>query len=132
MSDAKSASDTILFVDDEDMFREIACGVLEDAGYNVLAAAGAREAQTISRTYQAPIQLLITDVVMPGVSGPELAKGLLAERPSMSVLYLSGYGNENPEIRRLTQAGARYLQKPVTAPTLSRAIRELLDSSSNS
>src|SRR6185503_11252070 len=110
---------TILLVDDEDVFREIACDVLEDAGYHVLSAADAREARDISRSFEAPIGLLITDVVMPGMSGPELAQGLLAQRPSMRVLYLSGYGNENPEIRRLTQAGEKYLQKPVTAPTLS-------------
>jgi CheY-like chemotaxis protein len=124
------AAHTILLVDDEDIFREIARDVLEDAGYRVLAASGGPEARDISRSFQEPIRLLITDVVMPGMSGPELAKRLLEQRPGMRVLYLSGYGNENPEIRQLTETGARYLQKPVTAPTLSRTIDDLLTTDS--
>jgi two-component system, cell cycle sensor histidine kinase and response regulator CckA len=119
-------SETLLLVEDQDALREITREVLQEAGYKVLDAAGPAQATAISRACREPIHLLITDVVMPEMPGPELAERLLGERPDMRILFLSGYSEEMAAIKKLNAIGVQYLQKPVTIQALSGAIRELL------
>jgi two-component system cell cycle sensor histidine kinase/response regulator CckA len=118
--------ETVLLVEDQDALREVTCDVLESAGYTVLTASGAVEARKMSDAHAATIHLLISDVVMPDMAGPDLAEVLLTQRPDMRVLFLSGYNEEMAAIKKLSAAGVKYLQKPVTIQALSAAMRELL------
>src|SRR5205823_7287843 len=87
-------SETILLVEDEDLVRGLARQILELCGYVVLEAAQGEEAILLSRAYAGPIQLMVTDVVMPHMSGRELAARLAELRPAMKVLYMSGYTDD--------------------------------------
>jgi PAS domain S-box-containing protein len=119
---------TVLLVEDEDGVRAFAREVLCQTGYEVLEAAGGPEALELSRRYSGPIDLLVTDVVMPDMRGPELSERLHQERPETRVLFLSGYAE--PELRH--QEGfdrtAAFLTKPFTPTALSRTVREVLGS----
>jgi len=99
--------------------------ILTADGYSVLAAQSPDEAARLCRDYSSPIHILLTDVVMPGVSGPELAKGLLALRPSLKVIYMSGYAGEYLDDEGIHE-GAAMLQKPFTAAALAEKIRSVL------
>ncbi len=119
--------ETLLLVEDEEMVRTLACEILRRFGYKVLEAKGAKEAMRLSRGHEGPIHLLLTDVIMPKVGGPELAAQLAREREKLKVLYMSGY-TENA----LHQQGALrpekiLLQKPFTADALARKVRDALD-----
>jgi two-component system cell cycle sensor histidine kinase/response regulator CckA len=117
--------ETILLVDDEAVLRDV-CGVyLESKGYTVLKAGDAKEAMTICRSYDHPIHLLITDIVMPGMGGFELAKSALELRPALAVILVSGCTD-----RRLDRAAigcGKFLHKPFGFDALDRTIRSLLD-----
>ncbi|HSE03370.1 MAG TPA: response regulator, partial [Methylomirabilota bacterium] len=91
MADREGAPATVLVVEDEEEVRALARDVLEMNGYTVLEALDAADAGRLAETHPGPIHLLITDVVMPGVSGPELARRLRAHRPDLRVLCMSGY-----------------------------------------
>jgi two-component system, cell cycle sensor histidine kinase and response regulator CckA len=121
---ADTGSEHILLVEDEDGVRTVLHRILAGRGYRVLAANGADEALDVARRHQGGIDLLLTDITMPRVKGPELAAALLAEQPRMRVLYMSGYsGGPLP-----TGSGAPLcLQKPFSAQTLARTIRAVLD-----
>ena len=119
--------ETILLVEDEDQVREVAHGILRRHGYQVLAARNAGEALLLCEQHPALIHLLVTDVVMPQMSGPSLAKRLALLRPDMKVLFISGY-TDNAAIRHgVIDAKVAYLQKPLTAETLTRKVRGVLD-----
>ncbi|HVT58792.1 MAG TPA: ATP-binding protein [Thermoanaerobaculia bacterium] len=123
-SAAETGSENILLVEDEDGVRAVLTRILANRGYRVLAATGADEALDVARRNQGGIDLLLTDVTMPRMRGPELARTLLAEQPRMRVLYMSGY-NEGP---LPAGAGAPIcLQKPFSAQTLARTVRKVLD-----
>jgi CheY-like chemotaxis protein len=119
-------SGTILLAEDEEGVRAFITASLERHGYRVLPAAGADEALRVSSSYPDPIDLLVTDVVMPRMRGPELASRLVASRPRMKILYISGYSDPGFDGRLTTPTGARYLQKPFAADALLQAIRETL------
>ncbi|HTY40930.1 MAG TPA: PAS domain S-box protein [Thermoanaerobaculia bacterium] len=120
-------SETILLVEDEDAVRSLTRRCLETAGYTVLPAANAEEALAVAARLEGRLDLLLTDVVMPGASGPELSRRLLERRPGTRVLYVSGYTDASMVSHVAIDAGASFLQKPFTPETLARKVREVLD-----
>ena len=120
-------SETVLLVEDEKAVRDLARRVLEGRGYAVLVGADADQALELSRRHQGPIDILVTDVVMPGLSGPRLADVLLAERPSLKVLFTSGYAGEEIANRGVLPPETQLLQKPFTPRSLAQRVREILD-----
>ncbi len=123
---AVGGNETILLVEDEDAVRDLARLVLERQGYRVLTAANAVQALEIVADADRHIDLLVSDVVMPGASGPELARQVRAIRPEIKVLYLSGYTEEMIGQRSRLEGGDGFLSKPFTPQTLARTIREVL------
>jgi two-component system, cell cycle sensor histidine kinase and response regulator CckA len=119
--------ETILLVEDEEAVRLLSRALLERQGYRVIEAADAAQAIRLAAEEKTPIGLLVTDVVMPGQTGPELFAYLAPLRPNMQVLYLSGYTDEAIVRRGVLKAGTAFLQKPFTAVALSTKVRELLD-----
>ena len=119
-------SETILLVEDDEAVRRLARRCLGEKGYVLLEAANGDEALRLSERHQQAIHLLVTDMVMPRMSGRDVAERLSATRPSMRVLYMSGYA-EDVIRRRGLPVGARLLQKPFTTDLLGRAVRDVLD-----
>jgi two-component system cell cycle sensor histidine kinase/response regulator CckA len=120
-------TETILLVEDDSQVRTLARTMLAACGYTVLVAASGEEALRLAAAYDGPLHLLLTDVVMPGLSGPELAARLVAERPGLPVLYISGYTDDRLERHGLPNATTAFLSKPFTAEALARAVRQVLD-----
>jgi two-component system, cell cycle sensor histidine kinase and response regulator CckA len=121
--------ETVLLVEDEAAVRASTCEFLIRCGYTVVTAENGEEALRVSREYSGPIDLMITDVVMPKMGGPKLAAQLLAERPQMKALFLSGYA-ENTMLRHGgVDVGSRFLSKPFSLSTLANKIREVLECS---
>jgi two-component system cell cycle sensor histidine kinase/response regulator CckA len=119
--------ETVLLVEDEDGVRELLWKILTEHGHTVLEARHGRDALTVAGGYNQPIQLLVTDVVMPEMGAGELADQLLTQRPDMRVLFISGYTNDELIRRGVTQSEAAFIQKPFTAEGLMRKVREVLD-----
>jgi CheY-like chemotaxis protein len=120
-------TETILVAEDEDGVRSLTREVLEKFGYTVLEAANGEEALKVAERHQGPLHLLLSDVVMPRMGGPELAQELVARRPDVKVLYMSGY-TDHPMVRRgVVNAGVAFLQKPFTPTGLVSRIREVLE-----
>jgi DNA-binding NtrC family response regulator len=124
---AVRGSETILLVEDDDPVRGVVLGILRKHGYRVLEARHAKEALLHSEQYPDVIHLLLTDVVMPEMSGPELAKRLARTRPNMKVLCMSGYTDDSIVRHGVLEAHIAFLQKPITPETITRRIREVLD-----
>lgn len=125
---AVSGTETILVVEDEEALRAAAGRALTKAGYSVLLAADGASALQIGSQFAGEIQLLLTDVVMPKMSGIELARELLKVRPATRVLYMSGYATDALGKHGVLEAGTHFLAKPFTAAELARKAREVLDS----
>jgi nitrogen-specific signal transduction histidine kinase/ActR/RegA family two-component response regulator len=117
---------SILLVEDDGGVRRIARQTLEQNGFRVIEAANGEEALRLSNSYAEPIDLLVTDMVMPLVGGPELAKRLAPTRPALKVLYLSGYTDETVVGHGLLDPGLAFLQKPFAPDTLARKVHEVL------
>jgi CheY-like chemotaxis protein len=120
-----SGAGTVLVVEDEELVRRSLHEILAGKGYRVLQARNAREAMLIGRGYGGPIDLMLTDLVLPGMGGPELADELRPARPDMRVLYISGYRND-ARVRRLEQAGKAFFPKPFTAAAIAEKVSEVL------
>ncbi len=120
-------SETVLVVEDDDMVRHLTCQVLRDHGYNLIEAANGGEALLASEKHQAQIPLMVTDMVMPQMSGRELAARLRHLRPEMRVLYMSGYTDDAVVHRGSLEPGMFFLQKPFTGRELARTVRRILD-----
>ena len=119
--------ETVLVVEDQQSVRGFVQSLLKLNGYHVLEAADGIEALRICRQHPGEIQLLVTDVVMPGMSGRELAEQLAVEQPSIKVLYMSGYTDDTVVHAGVAQAGMAFLQKPFSPTTFTHKVREVLD-----
>jgi PAS domain S-box-containing protein len=119
-------SETVLLVEDEESVRELVRETLKARGYIVIEASDGIEGMRVSDEYQSKIEILITDVVMPGMSGRELAKRVAAARPDIKVLYLSGYTEDAIIHEGALEPGTAFLQKPFTLQVLARKVREVL------
>jgi CheY-like chemotaxis protein len=116
---------TILLVDDEHEVRTLVSDVLKGRGYRVIITSGPVEALRLARETPDEIDLLVTDVVMPDMSGLALAERLLSDRPDMKVLYMTGYSNEVVLAHGTPQAGS-LIEKPFTPRQISARVREML------
>jgi PAS domain S-box-containing protein len=121
------AYETILLVEDESNLRRLAREYLELQGYHVLEAAEGATAIQISKVHEGPIHLLLTDVIMPGMNGRELAQNITSARPETKVLYMSGYTEDAIGHNGTLDAGITLLQKPFSLPALKGKVREMLD-----
>jgi two-component system, cell cycle sensor histidine kinase and response regulator CckA len=124
---SRRGTETVLLVENAAAVRSLLRGILESNGYEVLETRGAAEALEASQQHAGPIQLLLTDAVMPDMSGRELADRLKIPRPEVKVLYLSGYTDTAVVQHGLLEPGVAFLQKPFTPEVLSRRVREVLD-----
>jgi signal transduction histidine kinase/CheY-like chemotaxis protein len=120
-------SETILLVEDEAELRELLAEVLEDHGYAVLRAGDGGEAVTLCAERERPIDLLLTDVIMPGMSGRELVDRVQPLRPAMKVLYMSGYTDGAIVHHGVLERGIAFIQKPFAPPAIAHKVREVLD-----
>jgi CheY-like chemotaxis protein len=120
-------SETVLIVEDEASIRRVAVRILERQGYAVLQAAGGTEALRVARAHDGPIDVLVTDVVMPGMDGRELAEALLVNRPEMTVLYTSGYTDDEVVKRGVQRLEVAFLPKPYDPTALRDKVRKVLD-----
>ena len=122
-----AGSETVLLVEDQDEVRGVVRTMLERHGYRVLAAADAAEAVMWCERHGGEIDLLLTDVVMPGVSGPQLAERIGNLRPELKVLFMSGYTDDTIVHHGVLEEGVEFLQKPFTGDALAARIRGVLD-----
>lgn len=118
--------ETILMVEDEAAVLKMGRVMLEDLGYQVLTAKGPYDALTVSASYPGDIDLLLTDVIMPGMNGKEMADRLLAERPQMRCLYMSGFSAEKIASQGILVPGRDFIQKPFSIGDLAARVREVL------
>jgi PAS domain S-box-containing protein len=118
--------ETILIVEDAEGLRELSKRILERHGYRVLVASNSDEGRRLVEQFR-DIRLIVTDVIMPGGSGPEFVRGLSTIRPDLRVIYMSGYNEESISHHGVLDPGIAFLQKPFTAESLSRKVREELD-----
>jgi len=123
-------TETLLLVEDETEVRRIAQQVLETLGYTVLTAENGEQALTVAAQYENEIQLMITDVVMPQMGGPELVRRMAALRPDMGVLYMSGYTDDAIVRHGLMDERLEFLQKPFSADALARKVRKAIEACS--
>ena len=121
-------TETVLLVEDEGMVRTLLRDILGAEGYTVLAAAGGQEALEICKRHEGPIHLILTDVVMPGMSGRELVARLSETCRDLKVLYISGYTDDAIVHHGVLDEGTNFLQKPFTPDAVLRKVREVLDS----
>jgi PAS domain S-box-containing protein len=137
--DAKAATapplvggaETVLLVEDEDGVRELMAEVLTGYGYEVLTARRAEEALQLAARHSGRLDLVISDVVLPGLGGPALVEQLRAARPGIPALFISGYTSETMVQRGIVEEGAAVLPKPFTPEALGRRVREVLDAPPN-
>ena len=121
--------ETLLLVEDETMVRNLVRRLLEGYGYSVLEARNGAEALEVAGAHEASIDLLLTDVVMPQMSGPELAEQLARRRPGLRVIFMSGYTDEKLDPQGVLEPTVQFMAKPFTPDTLARRVRAVLDGS---
>jgi DNA-binding NtrC family response regulator len=122
---------TILVVDDEPEIRKLVGAMISQFGYNALTADSGDHALTVYRNLNQPIEMLITDVVAPGMSGPMLAEKLSALQPDLKVLYISGYDNTHLVQKFIVERGHALLAKPFTMEELHAKMSEMLKMAAN-
>ena len=121
-------SETILLVEDDDLLRELVRESLEEIGYRVLEAGSGEAALALAAQPTPPVDLLLTDVVMPQMSGREVAEQIQARQPGIKVLFMSGYMDDAVVRHGLLTAEINFLPKPFTRSALASKVREVLDS----
>lgn len=129
LSDSLEGDETILLVEDEPAVRAFAIAALTERGYNVLEAASGHEAMEIAERRGNEIDLLLTDVVMPGIDGHQLAQKLSARFPRMKMLFVSGYTNDIGMRQRILTDRTAFLPKPYSPTALAAKVRSVLDNS---
>ena len=129
--EARQGTETLLLVEDEEPVRALVRNVLQEKGYKVLEADGGVDALEIAEQYWGPLDLLVTDVVMPQMSGRELARRLVNLHPQIKVLYISGYADNAVWYQGGVDSGVAFLQKPFSPEALARKVREVLGGSSH-
>jgi len=122
-----AGTETVLLVEDEEAVRLLTRRILERAGYRVFDAANAEQAEALFERHGSVFNLLVTDVIMPGASGPRLFERLARQRPDLKVLYVSGYTGDTIVHQGELAPGVEFLRKPFTADALNRRVREVLD-----
>lgn len=127
VSPAKPASETVLLVEDEAGVRQLSKRILDNAGFRVLEATNGNEAEKLFEHHADSIDLVLTDVVMPGCGGPELLGRLQVHRPDLKVLYMSGYTEQSAAHTAGFDRGLPFVQKPFSSSELLRQVREALD-----
>jgi DNA-binding NtrC family response regulator len=128
--DLPRGNETVLVVEDEREVRKLTVGILKRQGYKVLEASHGDDTLAISEKHDGLIHLVLVDVVMPGMSGSELAKQLTLLQPMIKVLYMSGYTDNAIVHHGVLEKGMNYIQKPYTVDGLARKVREVLDKTS--
>ena len=123
----RMGSETILLVEDEEAVRKIAKLALESHGYTVLEASAGADALILADKFARPIDLVISDVVMPGMSGRQFAEALRVLRPDFRLLFISGYTDDAVVRHGIVKADEAFLQKPFSPNALARKVREVLD-----
>jgi PAS domain S-box-containing protein len=123
----RSGTETILLAEDSQMVRDLAEGALREAGYSVLSAPDGAKALSIAKSHAAPIHLLVTDAIMPEMSGAQLAQELRRLRPDTRVIFMSGYTEDTVEQHGISGQGSHFLAKPFMTDALLRKVREVLD-----
>jgi PAS domain S-box-containing protein len=131
IADMPGGTETILVVEDEESVLRMVRGVLGELGYRVLAAVSSEAALQLAAEQADPIHLVVTDLVLPGMSGPALVQKLTASRPSLKCLYISGYPSEVLASHGLGAADLRLLQKPFTMSALAQMVRNAIDARSS-
>jgi CheY-like chemotaxis protein len=127
LSESLHGTETVLLVEDDEFVRRLVHEVLESFGYRLLDAANAIEALSIGEQSDGPIHLLVTDLVMPRMSGREVANRLAALRPEMKVLFMSGYTDEAIVGLGMLAADTTFIEKPFAPDDLARKVRDVLD-----
>jgi two-component system cell cycle sensor histidine kinase/response regulator CckA len=122
-----AGTETILIVEDDHSLRDLAKRILRLAGYSVLTASNGGEALLLLERHDGPVHLMLTDVVMPGMSGRDLAARLVDVRPQMKVLYTSGYTDDAILRHGVLDEGTHFIHKPYATAELTRKIRDVLD-----
>jgi len=125
--EADGGSETILLVEDDNVVRSLVGTELQERGYTVLAPASVGEALIVAREHSGSIHLVLTDVTMPGMSGPTLFKALAGIRPEARILYMSGHAEKRIVEAGVLGPGAAFLGKPFTPEALAHRVREVLD-----
>jgi CheY-like chemotaxis protein len=129
--EATEEKETILLVEDEEALRKLASRTLQSQGYNILEASDGAAALALCQRHLPSIDIVVTDVVMPNLSGVDLVQRLKLVRPKLKVLYMSGYTDSTVVRHGIEETAVNYLQKPFTPDVLRRKVRELLDQSSH-
>lgn len=124
---AARGSETVLVVDDQALLRKVVASMLEQEGYKVLSAASPAEALALVQVYSGPLDLLVTDVILPGMNGRVFAEQLKRSRPDTKVLFVSGYTENIMSHHGQLDEGFSFLQKPFTYESLGRKVRDILD-----
>jgi two-component system cell cycle sensor histidine kinase/response regulator CckA len=124
---SRAGTETILLVEDELTVRDLVRRVLSGRGYVVLEARDVAHAEQIAASHAGPIHLLLSDIVMPGLSGPDLAQRIVSRRPGVRVLYISGFASQLGTAHGSLSPGITILHKPFTPETLVRTVRDCLD-----
>jgi len=125
---SKGGSETVLLVEDDDRVRGLVASMLKKNGYTVLLASAGDQALEIAARHQGRLHLLLTDVVMPGMSGRVLSERLMLLRPDTRVLYMSGYSDDAILRHGVKSAGTHFIQKPFSLEALAEKVRETLSS----
>jgi DNA-binding NtrC family response regulator len=126
-TDVHRGRGTILLVEDETFLRQVTCEILESAGYRVLQSRNATEAISAFQEYKAIVRLLLTDVVLPGQNGRDLANDLRTVCPKLRIIFISGYPENAVTEHGIQEDGMFYLPKPFSLQALTRKVRQVLE-----
>ena len=125
--EALDGDETVLVVEDDDMVRRLATGVLKKWGYRILEAPGGEEGMELLSQHQGPLDLLLTDIVLPGMNGRDLARAVSHRFPGIKTLFMSGYSDDVISHHGVLQEGIAFIQKPFSVRDLAARVRQLLD-----